>query len=409
MPLQIRRGLQAERTAMTVPLAEGELLYVTDDQRLYIGNGNVLGGLLITGYSNEDAQEAVAQALLGANPVTSPDNSRHSGIIFVYNDDDNRLDATVDFSGLDVLQATAFQGSLFADNGTLLIDAVLASINLDGTVKGNIIPDVTETYDIGSSEARFRDLYLSGSSLYLGDAQITATGSAVNLPAGSTIDGIVISTAALTGEGVVAGSNYNINIVGDDSTLLVDTASSRIVGSIDTLTGNITNLTSVNFIVENIGTTNPEGVVISASGNDNLVVLQDSVLVQNVPLIVNDGVFGNTTGYHTGDVTGSVFADDSTLLVDGTSGRIVGPVDTASITFPDATVQTTAYTGYHTGDVTGSVFADDSTLLVDAINGSFSYFPATPGDWNGTAPTTVGEAIDRLATLVKTLNSGTGA
>ncbi|NBR25450.1 MAG: hypothetical protein EBU08_17080, partial [Micrococcales bacterium] len=45
---------------------------------------------------------------------------------------------------------------------------------------------------------------------------------------------------------------------------------------------------------------------------------------------------------------------------------------TAGLTFPDATVQTTAYTGPQTsldGDITGSVFADDSTLLVDGVNG----------------------------------------
>jgi hypothetical protein len=38
-----------------------------------------------------------------------------------------------------------------------------------------------------------------------------------------------------------------------------------------------------------------------------------------------------------------------------------------------------------------------------------NYTPATPSDWDGTAPTTIGEAIDRLAALVKSLNSGTGA
>jgi hypothetical protein len=41
--------------------------------------------------------------------------------------------------------------------------------------------------------------------------------------------------------------------------------------------------------------------------------------------------------------------------------------------------------------------------------GPDSYVPSTPADWNGTPPTTMTEAIDRLAALVKTLNSGTGA
>ena len=38
-----------------------------------------------------------------------------------------------------------------------------------------------------------------------------------------------------------------------------------------------------------------------------------------------------------------------------------------------------------------------------------SYSAGTPSDWAGSAPTTVKAAIDRLAALVKILNSGTGA
>ena len=49
------------------------------------------------------------------------------------------------------------------------------------------------------------------------------------------------------------------------------------------------------------------------------------------------------------DIQGSVFADDSSLLVDAVNGKITAPV---------------------TGDLTGSVFADDSTILVDAVNGN---------------------------------------
>ncbi len=40
---------------------------------------------------------------------------------------------------------------------------------------------------------------------------------------------------------------------------------------------------------------------------------------------------------------------------------------------------------------------------------SFLYTPATTSDWSGTAPTTIEAAVDRLATLVKALNGGTGA
>jgi hypothetical protein len=41
--------------------------------------------------------------------------------------------------------------------------------------------------------------------------------------------------------------------------------------------------------------------------------------------------------------------------------------------------------------------------------GTITYTPATASDWNGTAPTTMQEAIDRLASAFKILNNGTGA
>ena len=119
-----------------------------------------------------------------------------------------------------------------------------------------------------------------------------------------------------------------------------------------------------------------------------------------------------------GDLTGSVFADDSTLLVDGVNGTIpwavvngtpttlagYGITDSAtfaqgaladsalqSVAFTDLTVTPTTLTGYgitdaattaqgaladsaiqnggsFDGDVTGSVFGDDSTVLVDGVN-----------------------------------------
>lgn len=71
---------------------------------------------------------------------------------------------------------------------------------------------------------------------------------------------------------------------------------------------------------------------------------------------VTGNVIGNTTGYHTGDVKGSVFGDNSSLIVDGLSG----------------TVYATVYgniTGYHYGDMTGSVFGDNSSKLVDGVEG----------------------------------------
>lgn len=56
----------------------------------------------------------------------------------------------------------------------------------------------------------------------------------------------------------------------------------------------------------------------------------------------------------------------------------------------------------------GTLLNDGSGNLswIDPDTGS--YTPTTPTDWNGTAPTSIREGLDRCATLLKTLNGGTG-
>ena len=69
--------------------------------------------------------------------------------------------------------AKDLSGSIFGDDSTLLVDGVNSSINLAGTVKGDIIPDTNVAYDIGSATKRFKDLYLSGNTINLGGTAIS--------------------------------------------------------------------------------------------------------------------------------------------------------------------------------------------------------------------------------------------
>ena len=151
-----------------------------------------------------------------------------------------------------------------------------------------------------------------------------------------------------------------------------------------------------------------------------------------------------------GDITGSVFGDDSTLLVDGVNNTIPKANvesstnwDTAygwgdhstegyltSVAFGDLTTTPTTLAGYgitdaattaqgaladtalqigDVFDVKGSVFGDDSTLLVDAVIGVIPY-PANAGvSWDGVAPTTVDGALDRLASYTQDFAVSTDA
>ena len=269
MPLQIRRGTEAERENMSQPLAAGELLYVTDDQRLYIGNGATLGGVAVTGYTDEDARDAAAELFT---------NGSHTGIAFSYNDATDTINATVDFSAINSLVADAFQGSVFADDSTLLVDAVDGTFNLDGTIKGNIVPNTSEAHDIGTPTAKFKDLYLSGNSLFLGDASITASGAAINLPVGSTVGGVEIGLATESIVRDLVGSVFS-----EDSTVLVDATSNSIIGN----------------TVETSGI-RLEGSILSTRGN-SLEIQPDLDVFTQIPVNFNILAAGTTSSILDGD------------------------------------------------------------------------------------------------------------
>lgn len=267
MALQIRRGPTADRMSYT-PVV-GELVWDTSTNSLYIGNGSTAGGLPAGTLVTEDVQDIASSMLV---------DGTHNNIAFTYNDTTGRINSAIDLTIYDgTIEAIGFIGSHFAADSTLLLNASTGAVNLDGTIKGNVVPNANEAYDLGSASNRFRDLYLSGSSIELGAATITAVGAAVELPAGSTINGVAIGTG-----GIVVGTDYNIGILADDSSTIIDTATKIVTaagGFIGDITGNV-------------------------SGN----ITGD----------LTGFVFGNSYGDH----YGSVFGDDSTTLVDAVTSSL---------------------------------------------------------------------------------------
>lgn len=96
MPLRIRRGTDAER--LTITPAEGELIYTTDQKRVYVGDGTTLGGVQLT-----------ADAIV------------------------NNLESDLDLNSFDIIGV----GNINID-GNLTVTG-----NLDGTLIGSINGNVT--------------------------------------------------------------------------------------------------------------------------------------------------------------------------------------------------------------------------------------------------------------------------
>ena len=176
---------------------------------------------------------------------------------------------------------------------------------------------------------------------------------------------------------------------------------------------------------------NTDAQTLSIDGNTISITGGNSVTI--VPSVSLDG-----------DLTGSVFADDSTLLVDGVNGTIpwavvngtpttlagYGITDSAtfaqgaladsalqSVAFTDLTTTPTTLAGYgitdaqvagapYDGDITGSVFGDDSTLLVDGVNGNIPL--SVISELNGQAVRIGSRAGDQTAANIIAIGSDAG-
>lgn len=54
---KVKRGLETNRSGITP--AEGELLYTTDEKKVYVGDGSTAGGILVTGVVGSSLNTAV--------------------------------------------------------------------------------------------------------------------------------------------------------------------------------------------------------------------------------------------------------------------------------------------------------------------------------------------------------------
>ena len=70
--------------------------------------------------------------------------------------------------------ATITGGGTYVANGVTRLEAFGSNVSL--AVTGNMLPTSDVTYDLGSSGLRWRDLYMSGNTIYVGDQEITVNG-----------------------------------------------------------------------------------------------------------------------------------------------------------------------------------------------------------------------------------------
>lgn len=189
MPLQIRRGTEAERTAMTTALFSGEPIFTTDTKKLYIGDGTTLGGVDISSNAGLPGQ--------GGN------NGK-----FLTTNGTNLSWATVPPSGIANVQAdsTPSLGGNLTLNGNNIIGTgnlnITGSININATATGRITISTNNDGEYFGAVGVTGGIYAPGTSTKISRGTV---GSPTTVFAGD-----VISNDIFLG---YSGTNYVLSTV----------------------------------------------------------------------------------------------------------------------------------------------------------------------------------------------------
>jgi len=194
MSLRIRRGLS---TDIPTPV-EGELLYTTDEGKLYVGY-------------NDPIEGEVIPKLTGAR---------------LTDDDTPTLSADLNLAGNNIVGTgnINIDGTINATGNINLGDEDSDTININGQINTSLIPTSTNLYDLGDITARWRNgyfqslianSYIESSDFVVGNSIVSSDSTVIydNLSNSINIESITANIV----EGNLIGNVYNEN-----SSLIID-------------------------------------------------------------------------------------------------------------------------------------------------------------------------------------------
>jgi cytoskeletal protein CcmA (bactofilin family) len=301
MALQIRRGTNNERLLMNgianpVP-AQGELLYVTDRKKLFIGDGTTTGGAS-AGYFG-------AIAVSGQNTIFS------SGInesLTIVAGDNISITTNENTNAITINAAAQFDeinnGSIRLSQNNIAGLNSNENINIDPAGTGKVV--ITGALDVSGT--------ISGN--LTGNVTGNVTGT-VSGNAGSVTNGVYLTDVGSVTSIMLAGNISNSKLL--NSNVTVGTTSINLGASSTTLAG-LTSVTSTAF-TGNIFTN-----LIDSADSSQIVVTPTMRFNSDVTFderVYADRFFGSVTGNVTGNVVGNVLGN--------VNGDVVGNVTGADI------------------------------------------------------------------------------
>ena len=198
-------------------------------------------------------------------------------------------------------------------------------------ISESIVPDTNEAYDLGSSSKKFRDLYLSGTSLILGSTTITSDSDGVivsSLKIGSGADQVTLTASGgnlLTGGSQVSGIALTDLSVGAEASASGDggIAYNNSTGVFTYTPPDLsTYLTSVAFSNIDAGAV----LLSSESFADSDTQLMTAAAIDD--RINGKGyITGNETITLSGDVSGSGTTSIAVTIADDSHNHVISNVD----------------------------------------------------------------------------------
>ena len=373
MALRLRRGTNAER--LTITPESGEIIYVTDSKKLYVGDGSTVGGNLVSGVNN------------------------------IVDDTTPQLGGDLDLNGNDIVGNGNINitGTVTATGNINLGDGAGSDvISIGGEVNGNLIPTNDESFTLGSPARRWQAIW--GSSAVI-DGQIDAVAVNADIIADDSTVAFRASTGEFTGNlvGNVTGSiigDVQGSVFADDSTPIVDGVSKTVnTRTILSDTSQIifrptpTGLAQTTMRLESENFQNAlqftRADSATQAGNTRIGQLNFSYL-DDATLETNVAVFGvnKDSFFFLHDVNGS-FTEQSGFNYDNGTGDGRFGINKFD---PEATLHVNG-DGLFNGDVKAAAFkgtlaGDDSAIVFDGVTGGLilanidviGNTGATPGD-----------------------------
>jgi sugar lactone lactonase YvrE len=253
-----------------------------------------------------------------------------------------RRDTAVNWANANPVLAIAEPGLDTTNNLIKYGDGVTVWANLpyagsSPIVSGNLVPSADGVFNLGNATNRWRSLYVTGNSIYIGNVTLTTSGNILN------IDGAPVALSNTAASFTTVNASGNI-------TSAANVAGNYILGNGALLTGVITSVANINSGTSNV-------TVVSSGGNVTVGVGGTS----NVAVFATTGEYVTGVVSATGNIQGNVFIGNGAGLTNIPAGNIIGGYGNANVAANLAAFGSNPIST--TGNVTAGYFVGNGSTL----------------------------------------------